>query len=284
MSKRKRLSGRGEAPLGGRGQEARRGRRTVSGRHPRRRPESPQKPDSLWLFGTHAVAAAVDNPRRQLLRLLATGEAAARLEARLGALAQGGAPRLERAERGDIEPLLPPGAVHQGVALLTRPLPAVHIEEIARRGGTPLIVLDRASDPRNVGAVMRSTAALGGAAVIVPKRHAPEESGTLAKAASGALERVPLVRAANLARTLGDLKEAGYWCIGLDAGAERTLADTDAGGNIVLVLGSEGGGLRRLTRQTCDTLARLPMTESAGSLNLSVAAAIALYELARQRR
>ncbi len=262
----------------------------MSGRHVPRGRQSPRKPDSLWLFGTHAVAAALGNPRRRLLRLLATGEAAAHIEARLGGLAGGGdAPRLERAERGDIERLLPPGAVHQGVALLTRPLPAVHIEEIARRGGAPLVVLDRASDPRNGGAVMRSAAALGGAAVIVPQRHAPEESGTLAKAASGALERVPLVRAANLARTLGALKEAGYWCIGLDAGAERTLADTDAadtdaGGKIVLVLGSEGDGLRRLTRQTCDTLARLPMTETAGGLNLSVAAAIALYELARQRR
>ena len=283
MSKRKPLSGRGEAPFAGPGREARRGRRAMSERHAPRRRESPRKPDSLWLFGTHAVAAALGNPRRRLLRLLATGEAAAHIEARLGALAGGGAPRLERAERGDIERLLPPGAVHQGVALLARPLPAVHIEEIARGGGAPLVVLDRASDPRNVGAVMRSAAALGGAAVIVPKRHAPEESGTLAKAASGALERVPLVRAANLARTLGALKEAGYWCIGLDAGAERTLADTDAGGKTALVLGSEGGGLRRLTRQTCDALARLPMTETADSLNLSVAAAIALYELVRQR-
>ena len=256
----------------------------MSGRHEARHRETPRKTDSLWLFGTHAVAAALDNPHRRLLRFLATGEAAAHIEAHLDALAGGGAPRLERAERDDIERLLPPGAVHQGVALLARPLPAVHIDEMALGGGAPLVVLDRARDPRNVGAVIRSAAALGAAAVIVPKRHAPEESGTLAKAASGALERVPLVRAANLARTLGALKETGYWCIGLDAGAERTLADTDAGGNIALVLGSEGGGLRRLTRETCDTRARLPMGQGTDSLNLSVAAAIALYELARQRR
>ena len=282
MSKRKPLSGRGGAKFAGPGQEARPGRRAAPRRPGADGRESPRNADSLWLFGTHAVAAALDNPRRKLLRLLAAGEAAAHLEARLGALTLDGAPRLERVERGAIERLLPPGAVHQGVALLARPLPAVDIDEVTRPAGSPLIVLDRVSDPRNVGAVMRSAAALGGAAVIVPKRHAPEESGTLAKAASGALERVPLVRATNLARTLGALKEAGYWCIGLDAGAGKTLAETDAGGNIALVLGSEGEGLRRLTRETCDTLARLPMTETAGSLNLSVAAAIALYELARR--
>ena len=283
MSKRKPLSGRGGAKFAGPGQDGRPGRHAASRRHAAQGRESPRKADSLWLFGTHTVAAAVGNPRRKLLRLVATGEAAAHLEARLGALTLDGAPRLERAERGAIERLLPPGAVHQGVALLARPLPAVHIDEITRRAGTPLVVLDRASDPRNVGAAMRSAAALGGAAVIVPKRHAPDESGTLAKAASGALERVPLVRAANLARTLGALKEAGYWCIGLDAAAEKTLAETDAGGQIALVLGSEGDGLRRLTRETCDTLVRLPMTQGADSLNLSVAAAIALYELARRR-
>ena len=284
MSKRKSLSGRGGANITASGQEARPRRRTALRRHTSRGRESPQKADGLWLFGSHAVAAAVDNPRRQLLRLVATGEAAARLEARPGALIRDSLPRLELVERGDIEHLLPPGAVHQGVALQTRPLPGVQIDEIAHLGATPLIVLDRANDPRNVGAVMRSAAALGAAAVILPKRHAPEESGTLAKAASGALERVPMVRAANLARALGSLKDAGYWCIGLDAGADATLADTDASGKIVLVLGSEGAGLRRLTRETCDSLVRLPIAETAGSLNLSVAAAIALYELARKRR
>jgi len=283
MSKRKPLSERGEVKISAAGQAARSPGRAAPGRPAAGGRESPKKADTVWLFGTHAVAAALDNPRRKLLRLLATSAAAVHIEARPYTQARGDATPLERVERRNIERLLPPGAVHQGLALLARPLPTVYIDEITRGAGTRLVVLDRASDPRNIGAVMRSAAALGATAVIVPKRHAPEESGTLAKAASGALESLPLVRATNLARTLGALKEAGYWCIGLDATAERTLADTNASGKIALVLGSEGDGLRRLTRETCDTLARLPMTQGADSLNLSVAAAIALYELARRR-
>jgi len=147
-----------------------------------------------------------------------------------------------------------------------------------------VIVLDRAEDPHNVGAVLRSAAAFGAQAVILPDRHAPNATAALAKVASGALETVPLVRVTNLARALGQLKQAGFWCIGFDMAADALLAAADIGGKAALVLGSEGDGLRRLTRASCDLLVRIPLVRGGiESLNLSAAAAIALYERARDR-
>jgi 23S rRNA (guanosine2251-2'-O)-methyltransferase len=203
------------------------------------------------------------------------------------AMAAGGGrrPQAELADRADLDQLLPPGAAHQGIALLADPLPGVALEEAcelcAAEDAASIVVLDQATDPHNVGAVVRSAAAFGARAVVVPDRHAPEVTGALAKAASGAIETVPLVRVVNLARALEVLKKAGFWCVGLAAGAATTLAEAKLSGKIALVLGSEGEGLRRLTRESCDFLARIPIAPHAGSLNLSNAAAIALYELNR---
>lgn len=258
---------------------------------PETRASHPERALKDWLYGAHAVLAALANPRRECRRLLVTEAAQERLAARLGALLASRAElRPEIVERRHLDSLLP-GAVHQGIALAARALPDTAIEDICRDAAADssarVVVLDQASDPQNVGAVLRSAAAFGAKAVVVQDRHAPEATAALAKAASGAIEAIPLVRAVNLARALRVLKDAGFWCVGLDAGAPLALADSDLSGRVALVLGAEGAGLRRLSRETCDVLARIPIAPAAGggveSLNLATAAAIALYEAARRR-
>jgi len=250
----------------------------------------------LWLYGVHPVLAALANPARRYHRLVLAGGLAggheSDLEARITEAAEKAGfelKQLEIKDKREIDGLLPGSAVHQGAALQVDPLPDLAIEDVASPGEVagsdgagPIIVLDQATDPRNVGAVLRSAAAFGARAVIVQDRRSPEETGALAKAASGALETVPLVRVTNIARALEWLKKCGFWCLGLEAGAEPSLADAAPEGPCVLVLGSEGAGLRRLTRENCDLLAHIPIRDTVESLNLSTAAAIALYELARK--
>lgn len=230
-----------------------------------------------WLYGTHPVIAALGNPQRRLGRLLLTDEAEAGLTARLG----GPLPlQAERTDRAKLDTLLGRDAVHQGMALLADPLATPTLEQVLQRPG-PILVLDQITDPRNVGAILRSAAAFGVAAVILQDRNAPEETGTLAKAASGALEVVPVLRAVNLSRTLVALKAAGLWTVGLDAGGSRLDGGAFRDRRVALVLGAEGEGLRRLTRETCDEIAGLVMPGTMESLNVSNAAAVALYELVR---
>lgn len=242
-----------------------------------------RRPSTVWIYGRHPVAAALANPARRFHRLLLTREAAAGL----GDSLPSGARRPEIVGAQEITALLPDGAVHQGIAALAEPLPAVALGDVlGRLADAPkacLLILDQVTDPRNTGAILRSAAALGAAAVIVPDRRSPPETAVLAKAASGALEAVDLVRVTNIARAMETLKGAGFWCIGLDAAAPTALRETDLTGRIALVLGSEGRGLRRLVAKGCDALAALPMSGPMESLNVSAAAAIALYEAARQR-
>lgn len=278
-------------------------RRRTAGR-PKRHPDAPrpaQAPASggLWLYGAHAVLAALENPRRRCHRLLLTAEAQARYADPLGRLLkrrqgchQAPLP-VEPVEREALAAVLPPEAVHQGLALAVAPLVQPALEELlgvpgeetaVSLGGRPgerrvLCALDQVTDPQNVGAILRSAAAFGAAAVIGTQRHAAAESGALAKAASGALERVPYLQVTNLARTLEQAKRAGYWTLGLAAGAGGSLADTDLGDRVVLVLGAEGSGLRRLTLEHCDLLARLPTLAPLDQLNVANAAAVAFYEL-----
>jgi 23S rRNA (guanosine2251-2'-O)-methyltransferase len=232
---------------------------------------------TVWLYGLHPVAAALANPHRRLRRLLVTEQA----EASLAAIAPSPWPQqAERVDRARLDQLLGRDTVHQGIAVLADPLPPPPLTAVLERSG-PLLVLDQVTDPRNVGAILRSAAAFGVAGVIAQDRHAPEETGTLAKAASGALETVPLIRAVNLARTLVALKAAGLWTVGLAADAPPLRGTSLAGRRAALVLGAEGPGLRRLTRDTCDELAGLAMPGTMESLNVSAAAAVALYELTR---
>jgi 23S rRNA (guanosine2251-2'-O)-methyltransferase len=199
-------------------------------------------------------------------------------------------PQPEILPRTAFEGLVPAGAVHQGIALAVEPLPELAIEDVIDRVGPPpapgavaqiVVLLDQVSDPHNIGAVLRSAAAFGALALILPEHGAPPITGTLAKAASGAVEHVPILRVVNLVRAIDRLKGAGFWCVGLDESAGQTLAALKLEGRIALVLGGEGDGMRRLTRERCDLVARLPTSGAIASLNVSNAAAIALYELAR---
>ncbi len=243
---------------------------------PRGAPDAPR--GTVWLYGVHAVAAALTNPGRRLRRLLLTEEAEAALVERVPppwALPH------ERTDRARLDQLLGRDVVHQGLALLADLLPPAGLAQTLQRPG-PILVLDQVSDPRNVGAILRSAAAFGVAGVVTQDRNAPEETGALAKAASGALETMPLLRAVNIARTLIALKAAEFWVVGLDAAAPAPLSGAGLRGRrVALVLGAEGSGLRRLTRETCDEVAGLATPGVMESLNVSAATAIALYELTR---
>jgi 23S rRNA (guanosine2251-2'-O)-methyltransferase len=237
------------------------------------------------------VAAALANPARRWRRLAILAgqerEAAALIAGARARRIGSGEPACVL-DRAGFAGLLPEGAVHQGWALDAEPLSPPELEAVMegaeRAGRAIVVVLDQVTDPHNVGAVLRSAAAFGALAVVVAAHGAPPQSGTLAKAASGALEMVPLIREVNLSRALDRLKSAGFWCCGLDEAAAEPLAALDLGDRVAVVLGSEGGGLRRLVREHCDYLARLPTRPELPSLNVSNAAAIALYELTRQGR
>lgn len=261
---------------------------TRSGRE-RPQDRGPRPPgNQFWLYGHHAVLAALNNPNRKIRRLILTADCAGHwAEALAAAHQQRPLPENEIVERAELDYQLPPNAVHQGIGALTEPLPTPGIEDIAQMGAerphAVVMVLDQITDPQNVGAILRSAAAFGVLAVVVPDRHSPEETGALAKAASGALERMPLVRVTNVVRTLEQLKAAGFWVAGMAGEASHTLASQKLSGRICLVMGAEGEGLRRLTREHCDYLVKLPMTGEVESLNVSNAAAVALYELVRER-
>ena len=235
---------------------------------------------AFWIYGQHAVLAALANPRRKPRRLLATAEAEATLRERFT-----GPWRVtpERAERSRFATFLPEDAVHQGIALLAEPLAPVGLDEAIAASDGPVLLLDQVTDPRNVGAVLRAAAAFGAACVVLQDRHAPPETGALARAASGTLDMVPVVREVNLSRAILALQKAGFWVLGLAGEGRRTLAEAmPRDRRVALVLGAEDSGLRRLQREHCDELVRLPMAEAVDSLNVAAAAAVALYEVVRR--
>jgi 23S rRNA (guanosine2251-2'-O)-methyltransferase len=250
---------------------------------PRGQQRAPAVPNgAVWLYGLHAVAAALGNPARRLRRLVITEDAQASLAAERP---QPWPVQPEISAREKIDQLLGArqgsGIVHQGVALLTDQLAAPALLDALKRPG-PILVLDQIADPRNIGALLRTAQAFGAAMVIAQERNAPEETGALAKVASGALELIPLLRIVNIARALIVLKSANVWVVGLDGAAPNRLNGAAyAGRRVALVLGNEGEGMRRLTRETCDEIAALGMPGGMESLNVSAAGAVALYELTR---
>jgi 23S rRNA (guanosine2251-2'-O)-methyltransferase len=224
------------------------------------------------LWGKHAVAAALDNPERKVLKAWATREVAAFMQFPNDV-------GVTLAEAPDLGRLVPHDAPHQGVVIEVEPLEEIWLGDVL--AGAPersvLLVLDQVTDPHNVGAILRSAAAFGAIGIVTQDRHSPPESGVIAKAASGTLERVPWARVVNLARALEEIGEAGFWRIGLAGDADTDLKDALGPRRIALVLGAEGSGLRPNTREHCDALARLPISDSIESLNVSNAAAVALY-------
>ncbi|APO67272.1 tRNA/rRNA methyltransferase SpoU-like protein [Rhizobium gallicum] len=227
--------------------------------------------DQVYLYGLHTVRAAIENPERKNVKLTVTQNALTRLEIDAGQL---GIP-VEIVSPQDIDKVLGPDAIHQGVMLETRPLPLRRLE--ALKDSPLLLVLDQVTDPHNVGAIMRSAVAFNAGAVITTQRHSPTESGVLAKSASGALELIPYIQITNLADALGELHRLGFFSIGLDSEGPAPIEGTFSGDKIALVLGSEGKGLRQKTRETVSALVRLDMPGAIKSLNVSNAAAIAMY-------
>lgn len=234
--------------------------------------------ETVWLFGLHAVRDALLNPQREKIRLVTTKNAADKLADAIDGA--GVAPEMADARKFPVP--LDPSSVHQGAALEVKPLKWGSLSEVCAQGeGAPLVVLlDQVTDPHNVGAILRSAEVFGARAVLAPRNHAAPETGALAKTASGALERQPYLRIRNLADAMIELKDMGFTLLGLEGTAELTLQEglTRAGDRpIGLVLGAEGPGLRQRTKETCDFLVRIPFARDFGSLNVSNAAAVALF-------
>jgi len=224
------------------------------------------------LWGRHAVAAALDNPNRRVLKAWATRDAASFMQFPPEVA-------VTLAEAPDLGRLVPSDAPHQGVVIEVEPLEDAWLDGILTEAPerAVLLVLDQVTDPHNVGAILRSAAAFGAIGIVTQDRHSPPESGVVAKAASGALERLPWARVVNLARALEEIGDAGFWRIGLAGDADTDLKDALGPQRVALVLGAEGPGLRHNTREHCDSLARLPISDTVESLNVSNAAAVALY-------
>jgi len=245
----------------------------------RRKARQAVKPENRPRFwGKHAVAAALANPERRIVRISVTREAAASFEFDRSI-------PVTFADAADLGRLVPRDAPHQGIVAEVERLPDLLLADLLDEAEDrrPILLLDQVTDPHNVGAILRSAAAFDALGIVTQDRHAPAESGALAKSASGALETVPWVRVVNLARALDEIAEAGFWRVGLTGETETELADALGPKRVALVLGAEGEGIRQNVEAHCDALARLPISDRIESLNVSNAAAIALYAVATHK-
>lgn len=240
------------------------------------------------LYGFHAVSAAWLNEERKIQALYVCDQSLEEFKSVMDEAGRRGLqrPPATRIEKKRLESLLPPGAVYQGLALVCSPLPEIGLRDLIIRGEnrekSVILVLDQITDPHNVGAILRSACAFGANGIVMQRRHAPELTGALAKAACGALEHVPVAYETNLSRAVEELQEAGYFVFGLDERGEKNMDDVEMPKRAALVLGAEGPGLRHLIREHCDMLVRLPMNGPMPSINVSNAAAIALYVASRK--
>lgn len=234
---------------------------------------APAQGGGHWVYGWHAVNAALANPERVVLRILANESNATRLKLPRKL------PAPQVLDGRELDRILGAESVHQGIAAEVKPLEPFTLEDVIHAKSGTLVILDQVSDPHNVGAIMRSAAAYDAIAVVTPKDHSAPETPAMAKAASGGLDIVPRVVVTNLANAMRELKDAGWWIIGLEGEATQELTDLRFSGKTVLVLGAEGKGMRRLTAELCDERVRLPMGSRMESLNVSNAAAIALYHV-----
>lgn len=229
---------------------------------------------SMWLWGTHAVEAAIKNPKREIFEILATKNAAAHLPPNS---------KLRVVDAEFLSDFLPENCVHQGIAARTKPLSEPDFDK-SIEGGKLVFILDQLTDPQNIGSIFRTAAAFGASAIVQQDRKAPPITGALAKAAQGGIEIVPDIRVVNISQTIVDLKDMGWYCVGLDMeGSAGTLASVLNGEKrpIAIVLGAEGKGLRQLVSERCDAIAHIHMPGAMESLNVSNAAAIAAYEACR---
>ena len=242
------------------------------------KPNNNQK-SSLILYGRHAVLEALQNPLRKCSKILCTKENAEDIR-RISKMA----PQI--VERKEIDKLLPPEAVHQGFALFCTELAPAALEDIIEQAealeNCNILILDQVTDPQNIGAIIRSAVAFNCLALIVQDKNAPSETGSMAKASAGMIEHLPIVRVTNLTRAIDQLKDAGFWTIGMDGYAKTTVSELKKGGKNAIIMGSEGKGMRRLVEENCDITVKLPMNPLVESLNVSTAAAIILYEMNKE--
>ena len=231
---------------------------------------------SLIIYGRHAVLAALKNPQRRIAKLMCTAEAAVEVRGISKIV-------LQIVDRKEIDKLLGYETVHQGFALFCSRLEDITLDELLdmakEKEDCHILILDQVSDPQNVGAIIRSAVAFDTLALVMQDKNSPLETGAMDKAAAGMIEHLPIVRVTNLSRAIEQLKDAGFWIIGMDGYAKTLISELKKGGKNAIVMGSEGKGMRRLVEESCDVAVRLPISEKTESLNVATAAAIALYEI-----
>lgn len=233
------------------------------------------KDNKVWIYGKHAVRAAVLNENRRVFKVVVLPQNRDFLP--------NSSVKVEVVDKNYFSSLFGKDAIHQGCAAQVLPLDEFFLEDLSD-DDRPILFLDQVTDPQNIGSILRASAVFGAKAVVLPEINSPEVTAVIAKVASGALESIPLIKVKNLVQSIKMLKKKGYWCLGLDERGDKTIGEMDLSGKFVLIIGSEGLGMRRLTRENCDFLVQLPSIGDFSTLNAAQAATVSLYEILRQKR